>query len=178
MDLLNKSIEKNFCLGAASAADIYREMKELDKSESYAKKAIDMPNASSECIEISIGSLALTEFYKIGVIENEYQKKLENYAKKDSLISQTSLGNLYYEVAEKNQNDKNLYAKAAYWYEQIESYLKDPGSSHTLPTTQTPDVSDPSGVMTFFEVPGEQGEAAPWWSEIGGERPWITPYSD
>ena len=33
-------------------------------------------------------------------------------------------------------------------------------------------------VMTFFEVPGEWGEAAPWWREIGGERPWIIPYND
>jgi hypothetical protein len=33
-------------------------------------------------------------------------------------------------------------------------------------------------VMTFFEVPGEQGRTAPWWSAIGGERPWITPYHD
>ena len=33
-------------------------------------------------------------------------------------------------------------------------------------------------VMTLFEVPGEQGTAAPWWSPVGGERPWIRPYSD
>ena len=33
-------------------------------------------------------------------------------------------------------------------------------------------------VMTMFEVPGEWGEAAPWWNKVGGERPWIIPYSE
>lgn len=33
-------------------------------------------------------------------------------------------------------------------------------------------------VMNLMEVPGEWGEAAPWWKEVPGERPWIQPYNE
>ncbi|MBP3257977.1 MAG: hypothetical protein J6M23_08305 [Bacteroidales bacterium] len=32
--------------------------------------------------------------------------------------------------------------------------------------------------VNLCEVPGEWGETAPWWSVLGGERPWIVPLSD
>ena len=33
-------------------------------------------------------------------------------------------------------------------------------------------------LFNFMEVPGEQGASEPWWSGVGGERPWITPWND
>ncbi len=32
--------------------------------------------------------------------------------------------------------------------------------------------------INLCEVPGEWGEVAPWWSALGGERPWIVPYNE
>ena len=32
--------------------------------------------------------------------------------------------------------------------------------------------------INLCEVPGEWGEAAPWWSVLGGERPWIMPFDE
>lgn len=42
-----------------------------------------------------------------------------------------------------------------YWYEQIESYLKDPGSSQPQATAQTPYVSDPSE-MIYGDLDGDR----------------------
>ncbi|MBO4555392.1 MAG: sel1 repeat family protein, partial [Elusimicrobiales bacterium] len=135
-----EATKKGFCLGAIYAADMYSEMKDWDKAEEYAKKASDMQNAASECIEMAAGVLALTEFYKTGVVENEYQKILANYAKKGSLISQTALGNLYHDAAEKKSKNSNkssdinkLYKKAVYWYEKsIKQSPLNPDMSYTL----------------------------------------------
>lgn len=33
-------------------------------------------------------------------------------------------------------------------------------------------------LFNFMEVPGEQGASEPWWSGVGGERPWITAWND
>ena len=33
-------------------------------------------------------------------------------------------------------------------------------------------------VFNLLEVSGEQGEASPWWTGVGGERPWLIPWKE